>query len=121
MKFTNLFCASLLTFFASSVYAEPAIIITGGGCGLLDGNGDFFSSTEAEFKKIVSSQNGKSGVSNVMYKCQLTGVPNSQGKAVHWSYDNSGLLTCNTLLGATEDWKITVDTEGKAVMTCKIH
>ena len=119
----KLFCASTLTLVASlmlvtpAANADPAIIITDFACGLLDGDGFGFGTTDT---KVVSSQNGKPGNRNINFKCHATGVPNSTGKAVHWNFDNTG-FTCGTLFGSTTDWKETVSAGGKAVLTCKIH
>lgn len=110
----KLLSASFLMFVASAVYAEPAIILTGEGCGMLDGDGDGVYTTDT---KVVSSVT-KNG-SNVNMKCHAS-VPNSTGKTVKWNFDNTG-LSCGTGFGATDDWRIVVDPEGNATMTCKVH
>lgn len=108
-------CASLLVLFAVSAAADPAIIVTDNGCGLLDGDGgQVFSSSD----KTVFSNNGQGG--NVTLKCYLSGVANSTGKAVKWNFDNTG-AACVTLFGATFNWREVVDSEGDAVLTCKIN
>lgn len=113
--FTKLLSVSFLMLVASAVYAEPAIILTEFGCGLLDGDGDGVFTTDT---KVVSSVSNDG--SNINLKCYASGVANSTGKAVKWNYDNTGSL-CGTQYGSTNDWRIVVDTEGNAVMTCKLH
>jgi len=115
MKFVKSICIATFMMFASAVYADPAVIITNFGCGGLDGDGGGWGTTDTH---VVMSNNGKGG--NVNFKCHATGVANSQGRAVHWNFDNTGAV-CNTLFGTTEDWKSTVDTEGNAVLSCRIH
>ena len=72
MKMVKLFCATTLTLIASlmlmtpTAYADPAIIIVGGFCGVLDGDGNGFGTDDT---RTVSSQNGKPGNLNVMLKC----------------------------------------------------
>ena len=111
----KLLSASFLMLVASTVYAEPAIILTEFGCGLLDGDGNGVFTTET---KVVSSVSN--GNSNVNFKCYASGLANETDKVVKWDFDNTGFL-CGTQYGSTDDWRIVVDTEGNAVMTCKIH
>ncbi len=119
----KLLCASTLTLVASlmlvtpAAYADPAIILTDFGCGVIDGDGNGFFTTDT---KTVSSQNGKPGNLNITLKCHASGVPNSTGKAVHWNFNNTG-FSCGTQFGSTTDWNETVSASGKAVLTCKIH
>ena len=115
MKVFKLLFVSAFMLFVASAHADPAIIVTDFGCGLIDGDGNSFSTNDT---KVVNSNNGKGGQIN--FACYASGVPNNQGRAVHWDYDNTG-LTCGTLFGSTTDWRIVVDTEGNAVLKCKIH
>jgi hypothetical protein len=106
--------ASVLMLAASTAIAEPAIILTDFGCGMLDGDGVGFFTSDT---KVVSSV-GKQGT-HVNLKCHASGVANSTGKVVKWTSDDFG--ACGTQFGSTYDWKIVVDTEGNAVMSCKVH
>ena len=115
MKLIRLLFATVLMLFVSVAYADPAIIITDFGCTMLDGNGGFFGTTDT---KVVNSNNGKGGQIN--FACYANGVPNDQGRAVHWDYDSTG-LGCNTLFGSTTDWKAVIDTEGYGHLKCRIH
>ena len=62
--------------------------------------------------------NSRKGVINK--KCYASGVPNDTGRAVHWNSGNTG-LPCAVLEGLTDDWKLVIDDEGNAQLTCKIH
>jgi hypothetical protein len=107
--------ASVLMLAASTAFAEPAIILTDFGCGMIDGDGGDVFTTDT---KVVSSLNNDG--SNINLKCHASDIANSTGTAVKWNYENTGSL-CGTQYGSTEDWRIVVDTEGNATMTCKLH
>ncbi len=114
-KSIKLLGASVLMLATSAVYADPAIILTEFGCGLLDGDGAGVWTNDT---KVVSSRN--KGGSNINLKCYASNINNTSGSVVKWNMDNTGYL-CGTQFGDTDDWRIVVDTEGNAVMTCKIH
>lgn len=102
---------------ASSIaFAEPAVIIVGDTCGMLDGDGVFISTTDTKTVNTNSS-NGRA-----MFKCHASDVPNSTGSAVHYDFESTE-ISCGILLTDglvfTNDWKQVVDTEGNAVLTCK--
>ena len=99
---------------ATTAFAEPSIILTDFGCGMVDGDGGGIWTTDT---KVVSAI--KKNGTNVNLKCYASDVANSAGKAVKWGYDDFG--PCNTQYGATDDWHIVVDTEGNAKMSCIIH
>lgn len=105
--------ASLLG--SSFAFAEPAVIIVGNDCSMIDGNGDSFITNDT---KVVQT-NSRKGVINK--KCYASGVPNETGRAVHWNSGNTGGLMCAVLEGLTDDWKLVVDDEGNAQLTCKIR
>lgn len=109
------FSVPVLLLAATTAFAEPAIILTDFGCGLLDGDGNGIFTTDT---KVVNSL-GKNG-GNVNLKCYASDVPNSTGETVKWDFYNTG-SPCGTQYGLTEDWRIVVDPEGNAIMTCKIH
>jgi hypothetical protein len=107
--------AVLLTFASATAFADPAIILTEGFCGMFDGNGDIYTTSDV---KTVFSNNSFGG--NVTLKCYAYGLPNDTGKAVHYDYESTG-LTCGTAFGATDNWKQVVDSYGDSVLTCKIR
>ena len=98
----------------SHAHAEPAVIATGFGCSGLDGNGASIFTVNSKVV-ITNSHNGV-----VNFKCHFSDVDNDTGKAVHWDFDNTG-TSCSTTAGITTDWKMVVDTEGFAQLTCKVH
>ncbi len=111
------FAAILLAWAPSaSVQAEPATVGMGTtGCALLDGDGNIISSDEFQ---SVETNNGK-GTGKLT--CKAFDVPNNTGKAVHWDFNNTGLL-CN----GSENWKIVVSqnedgTTGDATMQCRFR
>jgi len=114
VKFSSLIAGMLLGFLSLTAHADPAIIITDFGCGMLDGDGGFVGTTDS---KVVNTNNAN-GIIN--FKCHVKDVANSTGMAVHWDYETAG-FSCNTLFGSTTDWKETVSADGNAVLTCKIH
>lgn len=114
MKICKLLLMSSMFFVALSAYAAPAVIVTDFGCGMPDGDGGSVFTTDT---KVVNSNNGKGG--NINFKCYFSDVPNSTGKAVHHDFESTGFL-CNTTFGTTENWRGVVDSEGEAVLSCKI-
>jgi hypothetical protein len=108
--------ASVLMLAASTAFAEPAIILTDFGCGMVDGDGNGVWTTDT---KVSSSVNKKG--TNVNFKCFASGVANSTGKTVKWNSDDFFGQPCGTQFGSSDDWRIVVDMEGNAVMSCKIH
>lgn len=98
---------------SSSVSAEPALIITDQGCGLLDGNGSGVAAT-SDHQVVTSNDRG-----NLTLKCSVKGVANDTGKAVHFDFDSTGIL-CGTFFGATDNWKETVSNSGNATLTCHL-
>lgn len=116
MKRVKFVAASVLMLVASVVYAESAFIISNVTCGMADGDGDFFSSTDVK-QVQTSSKNG-----NINLKCYAIGVANSTGKAVKYNFNNTGeVCTALSLALTTERWQEVVDTEGNAVLTCNFH
>jgi hypothetical protein len=112
--------ASILMLIATNVYAEPALIINNNKCTILDGNGNIYSTNL--FKKVVNTKNDPDGVSIVNMKCHATGVPNSTGTSVKYSFENTGFPCMNSEFGLiTYTWKETVDVDGNAVFTCKFR
>lgn len=90
--------------------AESAIHISDFGCGMIDGNGNYFVTT---LSAVVITPSG-----NANLKCQKkVAVPNSTGRAVVWNYDNTGMM-CATNAGLTKDWQETVSASGMATLTC---
>ena len=118
MKGLNLLCASILMLSASTVVAEPAIIITSDSCSMADGNFDFFTTNDV---KLVFSNNSNDG--NYTLKCSAKRVPNSTGGAVRWDAESLGGVPCTwTVLGiSTFDWHETVSKTGNAKLICQFN
>ena len=113
----KLLFTSILMLGASLAYAEPALVVTDFSCTILDGNGGFFTTNDTK----VTKANNPGG--NAVLKCRAKGVPNSTGETVKWNSENYYGSQCfSSVLGAnTDEWKIVVDPDGNAVMTCKFR
>ena len=83
------------------------------GCGLFDGDGGFAFTTVGTHS--VEITNG-----NRITVCKASDVPNSTGKAVHWDFDNKGVL-CGVAGGATSQWDETVSASGEATLRCHLN
>ena len=102
--------------FAGAPPPGPAVVGMGtSGCTLLDGDGNFIQSDTLQ---SVATNNGK-GTGKLT--CKAFDVANTSGAAVHFDFDNTGLL-CN----GSENWKIVVSqnddgTTGDATMQCRFR
>ena len=107
-------CSSLVFMMSLSAQAlaSGALVINDQGCGLLDGNGGGVSA-DSDHAVVTPSGNG-------VLKCKVAGVSNSTGKAVQWSFANTG-YSCSTPAGSTTDWHETVSADGNATLTCHVH
>ena len=115
-KRIKLICASILMVGASVAFAEPAFIITDGSCGMADGDGNFFSSTDVK-QIVTNSSNG-----NINLKCRAKGVPNTAGVEVIYNASNTGAVcTALDIALTTEVWEEVVDEKGNAVLSCKFR
>lgn len=112
MRRTLILCLFLLGVGLTAL-AEPAVVIREFGCGLLDGNGSGVGTTNS-FAVITDSETGA-----VMLRCQADVTPSSTGKAVQFSYDNTG-ASCGVLVGITTKWKEVVSASGKATLHCHL-
>ena len=110
--FTALFAVSLLLVsWNKATKVEASVAIGPLGCTVLDGDGNGYGGTGWG----VATSSG-----NVNFRCTGSGAPNSTGKAVHWDYDNTGLL-CSTTVGWTDNWKEVVDSDGDVNLQCRIR
>jgi hypothetical protein len=83
------------------------------GCFLSDGNGVFvFVKTGTHSVEITNG--------NAVTICKASGVPNSTGKAVHWSFANTG-GQCFIAGVLTTDWDETVSASGEATLRCHLN
>ena len=118
VKTFNLICASILMLGASVAFAEPALVITDFECVMIDGNGGF--ATGAGQVTKAANPNG-----NATLKCRASELSNDAGTEVKWDGENNpyGEIPCTSfaLAEMTYDWKISVDTDGNGVMTCKFR
>jgi hypothetical protein len=106
--------AIVLTLFAFSGVAaanNAAVVINDQGCQLLDGNGGVVDA-DSDHSVITSSGNG-------LLSCNVQGVPNDTGKAVHYDFDSTG-MTCDTLAGVATAWREIVSASGSATLTCQV-
>jgi len=115
-KLSYFICASALSLFAFTAQAEPAVLIDGTTCAMIDGNGGFVLTNDT--KTVVTN----SANSNLMFKCKAEDVINDTGSAVTYDYSTSsipcGIIT-DTGFVLTEDWHETVSASGMATLICK--
>ncbi len=87
-----------------------------GECFVLDGIGDVVAGEGM----IVITNNPHGGI---IVKCRVKGVENPAGRAVHWSYANTG-FQCGVDVGdglqISTNWHETVSATGNAMVTCRI-
>lgn len=116
VKTFKLICASILMLGASVAFAEPAVVITDFNCGFLDGDGYPFSTTDTQVTRAGSASG------NAVLKCRATGVPNEDRTTVKYDAVSTGMPCFSSVLSEiTYDWKLVIDPEGDAVMTCKFR
>lgn len=101
-------------FFAGFLFADNAVKIDDFGCGVLDGNGHYYYTTDSRTTLTDSTP----GVA--ILKCFAKNVANPSGEAKHFDHASTGLM-CNTHRGTTHDWKETVSADGNVVLTCKVR
>jgi len=87
---------------------DNAIVVHEGGCGMLDGDGNFVVGE----RHSVSNDGG-----NSIFKCQSKKVNNTAKSGVTWDQANTGFM-CGTPLGPTADWRETITPSGNATLTC---
>ncbi|EXK43424.1 hypothetical protein FOMG_02382 [Fusarium oxysporum f. sp. melonis 26406] len=103
--------ATVIALFNNLASADPAIRITGLGCGLYDGNGNSVFTLKSR-TVITHSENG-----NVV--CQATVTPSTAGKARTFNFKNTNVFCC-TLAGCTPNWQETISASGQATLTCHV-
>ena len=100
---------------AGTALAEPAVVISGTGCGLPDGTGGIVFTTDT---KLIATNNGN-GNANLL--CKAKDVPAPPKGAVDYNYDNTGFLCAiiyGTTLVVTDRWHANVSASGNATLTC---
>ena len=105
-------CGLLMLSTTASAQNQGAIHIDQFTCSMLDGNGDFVT-TSSSRAVVTQSANG-----NVNMACSADVDPSANGGAVHWGPDNTGGSKCGTPGGATSDWRETVSASGQAKLQC---
>ncbi len=111
--------ALLAVGFASGANAAAALVITDVACGVLDGNGNVFVTSDSHAVN-ANNANGNGKIS-----CKAKGAANPTGKAVRFygparNNANSG-LPCNIPnLGSTGDWTNIVSASGRVTLTCHL-
>ena len=88
---------------------DPAVIVKGQMCGVLDGDGGF---KMGEDSQSVTNSGGKS-----MFTCRVKGVKNSRRESIVFNYENTGMM-CGTANGMTDDWREHISAAGQAILTC---
>jgi len=96
---------------ASNAQAAADVFIDLLVCGMLDGNGAFVVTTD---NQAVSTNNARG---NGKLSCFADVTPSVSGHAVHWDFDNTGLL-CQTPSGVTTRWQEVVSASGEAILQC---
>jgi len=91
--------------------AEPAVVISDFGCGLLDGNGAAVFTNDSH--GVITNSNND----NTMVRCQADVTPSADGRAVRWNFENTGGM-CLTQSGLTDQWTNVVSASGRATLTC---
>jgi hypothetical protein len=92
---------------------DGAVVISDQGCTLLDGDGGF-AVADSDHSVITPSDNAK-------LTCKVSGVPNSSGKAVRYSYESLN-IGCNIVgAGVSTDWQEVVSASGNATLQCRIQ
>lgn len=102
--------AGLITVLAlddiQAVNAGPVIHINDFSYSMLDGDGNLMVTTTDSRVVITNSNNGSANL-----KCFADVVLPSNGKAVHYNFENTGVL-CGTIAGVTDKWYQTVSAGG---------
>ena len=118
-KTSRLLSVVFLAGFSGAALADPAVIIDGENCLMIDGNGSLTSTNDS---KVIATQS-RNG--NSVWKCKAM-LPNDTGMAVRWDSENNPFFAgvqCNIPtpfgINSTTDWKITVSAEGDATATCR--
>jgi len=94
-------------------------IVVGHGSALLFGGDKEVYAAAIVHKVATPSKNG-----TTILKIRAKGLPNPTGKAVHWSFKNTGAL-CRVFVPnfghvVTKEWRETVSAAGTAVLTCRV-
>ena len=119
---------SSMILFASLALALPAkswadseraaVVISGGGCTVMDADGNDVAATEVH-KVITNNKNG-----NTTLRCQAKDIPNATGKAVTWDFNSTGGKKCGVDVNGnfvmTSDWHQTLSADGRATIVCHI-
>lgn len=85
------------------------LVDSGFGCGILDGNGSIFVTSNSE---LWLYDNGKA-----VLKCSGNGAASTPPSLILWNNANTGLL-CGSQYGATTDWVDKVGYNGNSQLTC---
>lgn len=116
----HLVIASAAALFALAVpiaHAAPAVVVSGEGCGLFDGNGSIVFTTDTKRTATQSNNN------NAKFTCKATVAPSTTGHAVRYDFASTGLF-CGILTSTgfqfTDQWHQTVSASGEATLTCHV-
>lgn len=111
-------CALILMLMTTTAHAVPAIVVNEGQCGLLDGDGGSYVSTDVH---TVVANNAEDG--NFTFKCSAKNLPNSTGAVVKYDYESTLGLPCTWFSGgvSTNDWHMVVSKTGNTTLTCKFE
>jgi hypothetical protein len=100
-----------VTAVASAGGGGGTVVASGFACGVLDGNGDIFTTTDSEII-VYSNQQG----SKAVLHCTGDGAP--APTLTYFTFANTG-ITCGMLqFGSTTDWVDKVGRNGNSQLTC---
>ena len=88
------------------------VVDEGFACGVLDGNGNVFITTDSVLTVYANQQGAKA-----VLQCEGTGAPAAFLK--HYNYERTGLV-CGTAFGGTTWWDNKVGRAGHAQLTCTV-
>lgn len=91
--------------------SEPAVVVKGQTCGVIDGDGGFVMGTDSH---SVTTSSGKT-----IFTCRVKGVPNSRNESVVFNHQNTGMM-CGTNLGFTDEWRNHISASGNAILSCTV-
>lgn len=117
MTLAAIFAAAMLALviLVPTIAANNAALVihsTDGSCGMLDGNGNVYTTT-LSMVVITYSEN-----ENVSYRCEAKGLPNDSGIAVQFDYENSQRNCILEGVGSTQNWTNTVSASGNGTLSC---
>jgi hypothetical protein len=110
---TVLVAAAISVGVASGSGGGGTVIDEGFACGILDGNGNIFGTTNSELIYYSNQQGSK-----LVLRCSGYGAP--AASLTYWNYGNTG-FSCGVIYGSTTDWSDKVGRNGNSQLTCTLQ